>query len=125
MKMILKQPGLKPETIEQDEIRLADLQHYVEGNVECPYIPGLSEAGVTMWANEEGLILRMQPNLIIDLECFFEPMLIVGPVLFTSSDDEGNTTGLTPEQEQEVQDFLATQEATFEKAVKIGLISVR
>lgn len=119
MKVILKQPGLKAETVELDTIGLADLQHYCEGRVECPYVPELSEAGVTMWANEEGIIQRMPINLIIDHVDFFQPMPIVGPVLFTGSDGDGGTIGLTDAQIEKVKRFSIEQQPTPRKLVKL------
>lgn len=98
MKFIVLTPGGSPEIKDQPKIALADLQHWVEGYVECPYVPGLNEAGISLWANEEGLIQQMTPNLLIDQPDFFEPMVIVGPVVFTSSDRHGNTKGLNQKQ---------------------------
>jgi hypothetical protein len=106
MKFIVLSPNDKPKTIEQPEIALADLQHWVEGYVECPYIPGLNEAGVTLWANEEGLIQQMQPNLAINHPDFFETMVIVGPVVFTSSNKSGDTTGLNAKQLKLVTEWI-------------------
>lgn len=110
MTMVLKRPGLPPEVIVMPEgIKLADLQHYVEGLVTCPYVPGLNEQGLSLWANDEGLCIGMEPNLAFFEADWFEPMLIVGPVLVTGHNEDGETIGLTPEQ-------VETAKATLTKA---------
>jgi hypothetical protein len=108
MKFILKQPGLKPEVVEQDAIKLADLQHYVEGTVTTAYVPSLAKVGegVTLWANDDGLCLGMTPNVGFFDADFFEPMILVGPILVTGSDEEGETIGLTDEQVEQVKAVL-------------------
>jgi len=105
MLFIVKAPGGSPERMEDEKINLATLQHYCEGLVTCPFIPELSARGVTLWANDEGLMMGMQPNLGLLINGY--PMLLVGPVLFTSSNDEGDTTGLSEEQAVFVEAFCA------------------
>jgi hypothetical protein len=107
MKYLTKRPGSQVAEVESAKITLKDLQREVEGLVTCPYVPGLNEAGITMWANDEGLLLGMEPNLRIMMHNFFEPMFIVGPVVFTSSDKNGNTRGLSKTQLAKVREFLA------------------
>lgn len=98
MKFVLKQPGLKPEVVEHESINLSTLQHYVEGTVTCPYIPHLNEKGISLWANDDGLCIGMKPNVRFFEDDWFAPMDIVGPVLMTGHDEEGETVGLTDEQ---------------------------
>lgn len=126
MKFIHLSPGGTPEAIELEKIGLADLQHYVEGYVESPYVPGLNEQGIVLWANEEGPIHQMRPNLLIEHSSLFEPMLIVGPVVFTSLDDDtGETTGLTDEQVEKVKTFVDQARMTFPKALRAGLVKIK
>ena len=96
MKYMVKPVGLPPELHEDEKINLRTLQHYVEGTVTCPHIPSLAEHGVTLWANDDGLCLRMQPN--VGLMFGEYPMVLVGPLMFTSVNDEGDTIGLTDTQ---------------------------
>jgi hypothetical protein len=111
MTAVLKRPGLKPEVIVFPEgIKLADLQHYVEGTVTCPYIPGLNEEGISLWANDEGLILRMHANVAFFEQDWFEPMLLVGPLLLTGHNEEGETIGLTDEQVEKAKAVLTKGE---------------
>lgn len=114
MKFILKQAGLDAETIEQDKIDLATLQHYCEGYITTAFVPSLAEAGVTVWANDEGILMGMPPNVGYFVDGYDgtkHPMVLFGPLLFTSSDDEGETTGLTAEQEGAVRAFTAKASA--------------
>lgn len=119
MKAILKQPGLPAEVIELEQIGLAELQHYCEGLVEAPYVPGLNESGVTLWANEEGVIRRMKLNLVIEHVDFYAPMPIVGPVLLTGSNGDGETVGLTEVQIEEAQRFLTEAQPTLRQVINL------
>jgi hypothetical protein len=104
MLYITKGPAGAPAERQEDEIiNLATLQHYCEGLVTCPYIPELNEQGITLWANDEGLCLSMAPNLGFLVNGY--PMVIVGPIMFTSSNDEGDTTGLCEKQAEFVEGF--------------------
>lgn len=113
MKFILKQAGLDAEVIEQDKIGLATLQHYCEGYVTTAHVPELAEVGVTVWANDEGILMGMAPNLGHVLEGFGgkHPQVLFGPVVFTSSNREGETTGLNERQEAAVKAFTARASA--------------
>lgn len=122
MKFIYKNVGCAPETLEQDEIRLADLQHYTEGSIEAPYVPGLNEAGITLWANEEGLLVGMKPNLIIEMPAqLYEPMVIVGPAVFTGTNRAGDTAGLTEDQQGIVKSFIQEHVATADKFLRLRM----
>jgi hypothetical protein len=122
MKFILKQPGLKPEVVEQDSIGLSTLQHYVEGTVTCPHVPGLEKIGATLWANDDGLCLDMEPNLALFESGWYEPMLIVGPVLVTGVNQEGDTVGLTDDQVEKAKAILTNAEKLLIKLLGRGAI---
>jgi hypothetical protein len=86
MKAIVKKPGEKSETIEIDKgDSLKALQGLVGGYITTVWDEGLDEAGITAWANDEGLLIGQAPNLF----CYGQP--IVGPVVFTGHNDEGET----------------------------------
>jgi hypothetical protein len=96
MKYIVKAPGFAPEVIEAEGISLADMQHHVEGTITLAPAPKLEEAGIDMFANDDGLMLRLSPNL--GYLAWGHPQVIVGPVLLAACDEEGETIGLSEEQ---------------------------
>lgn len=104
IKSIIKKPNQKYQITEIED-GLKSLQNIVEGYIEAPYIPGLTENGITTWVNEEGKLLNLKPSIalvsegkIVDIVC--------GTALFTSSDEEGNTTGLNNEQIKMIEKYL-------------------
>ena len=101
MKAIVQQPGAEPEVVALEGDTLKGLQSLVGGYITTFYVPEFEEAGITAWANDEGLLLGQQPNLV----ACGQP--IVGPVVFTGHNDEGETVGLTEHQESLVRAFLA------------------
>lgn len=112
--MIYLEPGNEPRNVEVRK-GIDHLQELVGGLFTMPYVPGLGEHGIDVFANDEGLILQMDPNLLIENENFYEPMVLVGPLLFASSDDEGETVSLNAKQEGIVRAFVAANRATAER----------
>jgi len=100
MKAILKKPGETAQNITLEGETLAALQGLVEGYITTVYHESLDAAGITAWANDEGLLIGQAPNLLV----YGQP--IVGPVVFTGHDDEGETVALTDEQAEIVGRFL-------------------
>ena len=101
MKAIVKHPGQAPQKIDiNDGDTLSSLQALVDGLVTTVYVEGFDEAGITVWANDEGLLMRLTPNLLI------EGQPIVGTVVFTGHNDEGETVGLTRYQMAAVERLL-------------------
>lgn len=100
MKSIIKNPGEDAQTVELKGDTLPALQASVGGYVETVYHEVLEDAGITAWANEEGLLVGLSPNLLV----YGQP--IVGPVVFTGHNDEGETIALTDEQAEIVGAFL-------------------
>lgn len=88
--------------IEQD---LKSLQNAVGGYIEAPYVPVLTENGITMFINEEGKLLNLKPSIAIMSNGEFIDV-IAGSAVFTSSDEKGNTIGLNNEQIEIVKKFL-------------------
>ncbi|MAZ45223.1 MAG: hypothetical protein CMD74_00770 [Gammaproteobacteria bacterium] len=69
---------------------LADLQALVIGRIELIRVPQNLFKSVDAWVNEEGLIAGdFVYNFLGSYICGTD---LVGPVVFTSCDDEGNTT---------------------------------
>ena len=72
--------------------KLADLQMLVGGYIECVRLPERIDA----WVNEEGLIkgdfaFNLLGSFIVNSEATHKGYQLVGPVVFTTHDDEGNT----------------------------------
>ncbi len=101
MKAIVQKPGESPETVALEGDTLKALQGLVGGYITTVYHEALEESGITAWAHDEGLLIGLTPNLVV----YGQP--IVGPVVFTGHNDEGETVGLTAEQEEIVHRFLA------------------
>lgn len=117
MKYIVKHPGFDAEVIESESIKLADMQHHVEGWITTAYAPKLAEANIDMFANDEGLLMHMQPNIGYMVGSY--PQMIVGPVVLVGHDDEGETIGLTDQQIEAGLAFLK------EAQVNLGPILIR
>ena len=120
MKAITQKPGESPEVIELTKGEtLKELQGLVGGYVTTFYVPvgaegSFDEEGITAWANDEGLLEGLQPNLL----AAGQP--IVGPVVFTGHDDEGDTIGLTDAQAELVMTFLAAATLNALQSYRIG-----
>lgn len=114
IRVITRTPGLgqEPQTVTV-EAGYKTMQRLVtpEGEdsgrsmIECVYIPELSESGVDLWVNEEGKLIGLKPNFMI----FDGQDVAVGPIFFASSDEEGETVGLTDEQVEKTLAWLANQ----------------
>lgn len=79
---------------------LANLQAIVGGNIEIPYISReLAEMGIDMIINEEGKLEDLRTTMII-VDQEDESVLdeIKGNIIFTSHDEDGNTTSLSNKQ---------------------------
>ena len=73
--------------------------------IECVYVPELADQGVDLWVNEEGKFNGCKPNFSL----FGGRDLAFGPVFFSSSDEEGETVGLSDDQVEFVLDWLSQQ----------------
>lgn len=101
MKWIVKNPGeTAQDYTHEGGSSLEPLQKLVGGYITTVYHESLDEVGITAWANDEGLLIGQAPNLAV----YGQP--VVGPVVFTGHDDEGETVGLTDEQAETVGRFL-------------------
>lgn len=77
------------------ENSLKFLQQEVDGNIEkIPYIRVLNEEGINVWGNENGKLLGLEPSICI----YHRDELIdvlVGNIVFTKTNENGETIGLT------------------------------
>jgi len=97
---VVKNPGESPKVIDLRK-GINHLQELVGGYFTTVYVDSLDEAGITVWASDEGLMLRQDPNLSIGGQ------IIVGPVVFTGTDGDGGTVSLTRDQETTCLAFLS------------------
>jgi hypothetical protein len=112
IRVVTKAEGMfnepKVETIEHS---LANMQKLVtpEGHtsalIERVYIAELAEQGIDFYVNEEGKFNGCKPNFSI----FRGRDVAYGPVFFCSSDDEGETVGLSDAQVKFVMDWINEQ----------------
>ena len=96
---VVKYPGEQPKTIAL-ETGLKPLQNIVGGMITGADLPGIE--GVFGYANDEGLLIGMEPNI-------YRPEwkdALVGPLVFVGADDEGEDISLTREQVSEITDYL-------------------
>ena len=114
IRVLTKKPGMVNRLTETNmEKGLANMQALVsrEGEdvgrayIECVYIPELGEHSVDLWVNEEGKLNGSRPNFQI----FDGQDTVMGPVFFASTNDEGDTVGLSDEQVAVVRKWLARQ----------------
>jgi hypothetical protein len=79
---------------------LKNMQGVVGGYLEAITLDSVVEGReVTVWLNEEGKLEQLKPNFaIIRKESLQLLDVVVGDVLITSCDDEGNTVGLNDEE---------------------------
>jgi len=92
IRVLVKSPGGKPETREISK-GLEPMQEIVGGYITTAYLPELDEAGITLWANDEGLIEGLEPNIVMPWGD-----IIVGTIFLSGHDEEGDTTGLSDDQ---------------------------
>ena len=64
------------------------------------YVDMVGHQGLDFWVNDEGLLMEMQPNI------WLHGQIIVGPIVVAASNGEGETVGLTEEQQKRVQLML-------------------
>lgn len=88
---------------------LDSLQEEVGGLITLtPYFDELTEKGIDIYADDEGLIKRNQRiNLVVLDDENNLTNVLVGNVIFTGHDDEGNLVSLSCEQVDFLQKHLA------------------
>jgi len=106
IRVVTKEPLKAPE-VKEIEHGLSEMQACVGGGLLTSVVDdGLESKGITFYANDEGLLLGFEPNI---LDSYRQP--IVGPILLAGHNNEGETVTLTDEQ-------VATALKFFEDAPK-------
>ena len=78
------------------------LRDTVGGLIQCVTLPHILGC-VDMWLNEEGKVIGLPQNPIATAlwdDLYPDTDFMVGDIILTQSDDEGDTIGLTDEQVQ-------------------------
>lgn len=89
---------------EVDNLNLKYLQSKVGGYIELvSWYNQLSDLNIDMWINEEGKFIQglLPTFMVVDSKDEIKD-IIMGDVVFTSSDNEGNTIGLNDIQAQKI-----------------------
>lgn len=98
------QPGAEaPETQSTDDITLELLQEGVGGLIEALDI-SRDENGrrITLWLNEEGKMIGLTPAIALtDDDRVLD--VVMGPVVFTAVDSEGESVGLNEDEIETIQ----------------------
>lgn len=91
----------KEPIIEDMDITHINMNNFVGGYLEALRLPN----DITLWLNEEGKLIDLEPNLILLLNG--KPYdYVCGNVFFCGVDDEGNSIGLTRIQAEEIYDRI-------------------
>jgi hypothetical protein len=103
--IVFMQPRCKPVTLFVPEINLELMKGLVMGYIEqAPTYGNLEELGkhaIDIWINEEGKLLGMQPTLKLVMNGV-DKDIICGPIMICSSNEDGESIGLTNEQHKVV-----------------------
>ena len=89
---------------EVENLNLEYLQSKVGGYIELvSWYNQLSDLNIDMWINEEGKFIQglLPTFMVVDSKDEIKD-IIMGDVVFTSSDNEGNTIGLNDIQAQKI-----------------------
>lgn len=112
IRVVHKRPGLvnKAQVLEMED-GLSAMQAMVTpeggspGYIELVHIPELAEQGIDLYVNEEGKFNGCEPNFTI----YDGRDLVMGPVFFVASNEEGETVSLTDAQVNAAQAWVAGQ----------------
>jgi len=91
--------------LNEKKITLDTLQTAVNGCIEAVYL----DDNIVMYCNEDGLNLELPINRFATSYGHFQKRIIgfiVGDVVFTKSDDDGNTVGLNQYEMNKIIDFI-------------------
>jgi hypothetical protein len=91
-------PELK--VIEKFDHSLENLQKFVGGYIEAVRV----NESITIWINEEGKLVELEPNFYLTDKNGKAYDIVVGDVLIAGTDSEGETVSLTDEEIKEVQE---------------------
>jgi len=107
IRTIIKNPGEAPKVIKVPK-GLQQMQSLVGGNIEMMRgdAVGLPQA-IDVWFNEEGKLIGLPPNLVLRMPGSREIWdVVMGPVFFTTHDDEGDTCSLPDVHDKAVLKFI-------------------
>jgi len=105
IRIVVKKEGMfAPPVVQEMEKGLENMKAIVGGWLECPHIPGLAEEGIDLWCNEEGKFNGSKPNFMLPWGD-----TVHGAVFFASSNDEGDTIGLSDAQVAFVKSWMGAQ----------------
>lgn len=97
--IILEAGNPEAKIVERFEHSLENLQTVVGGYIEAVSV----NESITIWLNEEGKLQELPPNFyLIGNGSPFD--IVVGDVIITGTDGEGNTIGLSDEEVTEIQE---------------------
>lgn len=116
MKIAFKAPGL-PAIITETDSSLRKMQALIGGSIDAVSIEPRLGMRLTLYVHE-GLLLGLQPNLELPGN-----RLIVGPVVVSADDEEGEARSLTDEEEEAALAFL--DERTILREVSAEEIAAR
>jgi len=112
IRVLHKRPGMvNPAEVREIEPGLASMQELVtpEGGsnslIELIRIPELQEQGIDLYVNEEGKFNGCRSNFQI----YDSQDTVMGPVFSVSSNEDGETVGLSDDQLTSVQAWLKSQ----------------
>ena len=122
MKVIGKKFGKRPEVMEIGT-ELKDLQDFVGGYIEAPFIsPALRDRNIVVVVNEEGKLQRLQPTLALVhdgevLGC------LVGQFFFCST-DEDDFASLNDEQIKYIMDNIVFDGASNNDGLEVDVLFI-
>ena len=91
-------PGQDIDFFKADSMELEDMQKIVGGFIEAPFInQEFDDNHLTLFLNEEGKLKKLDNNIIVFHNNEVAD-IFVGPILITSTTDEGSSCGLSEEQ---------------------------
>jgi len=105
MEAILMKANDDWKILNEKKITLDTLQTAVNGCIEAVYL----DDNIVMYCNEDGLNLELPINRFATSYGHFQKRIIgfiVGDVVFTKSDDDGNTVGLNQYEMNKIIDFI-------------------
>ena len=81
------------------------LKDSVDGYIDHLVLPVFGKKHIDMWVNDEGKLLNLEPSMVLTHDG--KPIdVVVGNIVFTRYDDEGDTLSLEPDDITYINDVL-------------------
>lgn len=96
-------PVLK--VIEKFESSLEDSQAFVGGYIEAIRV----NDSITIWINEEGKMIELEPNFYLVNQFNEAYDMVVGNVFICGTDEEGDNISLTDEEVEEIKERFTSR----------------